>query len=98
MPTAAAFWACGRRLGRWLPTSSSIALVRGLQALPSTSALPCRSGAGASNSCWPARPTRCQPGLPWLIDADGQVHVRPDVDGGAQVGGFLGRDETVDPD
>jgi sarcosine oxidase subunit beta len=46
-----------------------------------------------------ARPTNALPaGLPWLIDAVGQVHVRPDLDGRAQVGGFLGRDETVDPD
>lgn len=35
-------------------------------------------------------------GLPWLIDA-GEVHIRPDVDGRVQVGGFLGNDETVDP-
>jgi sarcosine oxidase subunit beta len=46
-----------------------------------------------------ARPANPLPaGLPWLIDAVGQVHVRPDRDGRAQVGGFLGRDETVDPD
>jgi sarcosine oxidase subunit beta len=46
-----------------------------------------------------ACPTRPLPaGLPWLIDALGQVHVRPDLDGRVQVGGFLGRDETVDPD
>jgi sarcosine oxidase subunit beta len=46
-----------------------------------------------------ARPPDPLPaGLPWLIDAVGQVHIRPDVDGRVQVGGFLGRDETVDPD
>jgi sarcosine oxidase subunit beta len=46
-----------------------------------------------------ARPTNPLPaGLPWLIDAVGQVHVRPDLEGRVQVGGFLGRDETVDPD
>jgi sarcosine oxidase subunit beta len=35
--------------------------------------------------------------LPWLIDAHHGVHIRPDVEGRAQLGGFLGRDETVDP-
>ena len=46
-----------------------------------------------------ASPTNALPaGLPWLIDAVGQVHVRPDLNGRAQVGGFLGRDETVDPE
>jgi sarcosine oxidase subunit beta len=45
-----------------------------------------------------ARPGRSLPGdLPWLIDLLGQVHLRQDVDGRAQVGGFLGTDETVDP-
>ena len=44
-----------------------------------------------------ARPVHPLPvGLPWLIDS-GEVHIRPDVDGRVQVGGFLGRDETVDP-
>jgi glycine/D-amino acid oxidase-like deaminating enzyme len=45
-----------------------------------------------------ARPSRPLPeDLPWLIDPVGQVHIRQDVDGRAQVGGFRGRDETVDP-
>jgi sarcosine oxidase, subunit beta len=35
--------------------------------------------------------------LPWLIDARHGVHIRQDVDGRALLGGFLGRDETVDP-
>jgi glycine/D-amino acid oxidase-like deaminating enzyme len=35
--------------------------------------------------------------LPWVIDPLAQIHIRPDVDGRAQLGGFLGRDETVDP-
>jgi sarcosine oxidase subunit beta len=46
-----------------------------------------------------ARPTTpLPPELPWLIDPVRQVHVRQDVDGRALVGGFLGQDETVDPD
>jgi sarcosine oxidase, subunit beta len=44
-----------------------------------------------------ARPVQPLPvDLPWLIDS-GQVHIRPDIDGRVQVGGFLGNDETVDP-
>jgi len=35
--------------------------------------------------------------LPWLIDLAREVHIRQDLDGRAQVGGFLGNDETVDP-
>ncbi|MEX2374315.1 MAG: FAD-dependent oxidoreductase [Dehalococcoidia bacterium] len=35
--------------------------------------------------------------LPWLIDVDRQVHLRPDGDGRALVGGFLGVDEPTDP-
>ncbi len=35
---------------------------------------------------------------PWLIDVDRQVHLRPDGTGRALMGGFLGRDETVDPE
>ena len=35
--------------------------------------------------------------LPWLIDLARQVHIRQDLDGRAQIGGFLGNDETVDP-
>ncbi len=35
--------------------------------------------------------------LPWLIGPLGQVHIRQHEEGCAQVGGFLGRDETVDP-
>ena len=34
--------------------------------------------------------------LPWLIGPGGQVHVRQDIAGRVQVGGFLGADETVD--
>lgn len=34
---------------------------------------------------------------PWLIDIDQQVHMRPDGEGRALVGGFLGRDDPVDP-
>ena len=37
------------------------------------------------------------PGLPWLIGPQGQVHIRQEGMGRAQVGGFLGADETVDP-
>jgi sarcosine oxidase subunit beta len=36
--------------------------------------------------------------VPWLIDVDRQVHLRPDGPGRALIGGFLGRDEVVDPD
>lgn len=44
-----------------------------------------------------ARPSAPLPAdLPWLIHPQG-VHLRQDVDGQALVGGFLGRDETVDP-
>lgn len=34
---------------------------------------------------------------PWMIDIDAQVHLRPDGGGRALIGGFLGRDEPVDP-
>lgn len=34
---------------------------------------------------------------PWLIDIDDQVHLRPDGDGRVLIGGFLGRDDPVDP-
>jgi sarcosine oxidase subunit beta len=34
--------------------------------------------------------------LPWLIDPGQEVHLRQDVPGCAQIGGFIGRDETVD--
>ncbi len=37
------------------------------------------------------------PDLPWLIGPHGQVHIRREGTGRAQVGGFLGKDETVDP-
>ena len=37
------------------------------------------------------------PDLPWLIEPVRQVHIRQDLDGRAQVGGFLGQEETVDP-
>ncbi len=36
--------------------------------------------------------------MPWLVDVDGQVHMRPDGQGRALVGGFLGVDEEVNPD
>lgn len=36
--------------------------------------------------------------MPWLVDVDGQVHMRPDGQGRALVGGFLGVDKEVDPD
>jgi len=36
--------------------------------------------------------------IPWLIDIDHQVHMRPDGSGRALVGGFLGHDEPDDPD
>lgn len=36
------------------------------------------------------------PDLPWLIDSVDEVHIRQDVPGRAQLGGFLHRDETVD--
>ena len=35
--------------------------------------------------------------IPWLIDIDRQVHMRPDGSGRALIGGFLGRDEATDP-
>jgi sarcosine oxidase subunit beta len=35
--------------------------------------------------------------LPWLIGPLGEVHIRQDGDRRALVGGFLGRDETVNP-
>jgi len=45
-----------------------------------------------------ARPTPPLPAdQPWLIDPVHEVHIRPDVDGRALVGGFLGEDEAVDP-
>ena len=34
---------------------------------------------------------------PWLIDLDSQVHLRPDGQGRALIGGFLGRDDPVEP-
>ena len=33
---------------------------------------------------------------PWLIDMDSQVHTRPDGDGRALVGGFLGNNEVIE--
>ena len=36
--------------------------------------------------------------IPWLIDTDNQVHMRPDGSGRALVGGFLGHDDPDDPD
>ncbi|MBA3740182.1 MAG: FAD-binding oxidoreductase [Chloroflexi bacterium] len=56
----------------------------------------CRSKAGESSCCGRARPP-LPTDLPWLIDPVRQVHIRQDVDGRALVGGFLGKDETVDP-
>lgn len=45
-----------------------------------------------------ARPQRPVPReTPWLIDIDDQVHLRPDGEGRALIGGFLGRDDPVDP-
>ena len=35
--------------------------------------------------------------IPWLIDMDRQVHMRPDGSGRALIGGFLGHDEATDP-
>lgn len=35
-------------------------------------------------------------GTPWLIDLDAQVHLRPDGQGRALIGGFLGKDEAAD--
>ena len=44
------------------------------------------------------RPTQPVPDiLPWLIDTDRQVHLRPDGGGRALIGGFMGRDESTDP-
>ncbi len=43
----------------------------------------------------PARPVPDE--TPWLIDMDEQVHLRPDGQGRALVGGFLGRDDEADP-
>lgn len=34
---------------------------------------------------------------PWLIDTDAQVHLRPDGEGCALIGGFLGADEASEP-
>ena len=36
--------------------------------------------------------------IPWLVDVDRQVHLRPDGQGRGLVGGFLGQDPVVDPD
>ncbi len=36
--------------------------------------------------------------IPWLIDTDREVHMRPDGSGRALIGGFLGHDEPTDPD
>lgn len=33
---------------------------------------------------------------PWLIDVDNQVHLRPDGEGRALIGGFLGKNEETD--
>ena len=41
---------------------------------------------------------RVPEGIPWLIDIDHQVHMRPDGSGRALVGGFLGHDDPDDPD
>jgi glycine/D-amino acid oxidase-like deaminating enzyme len=38
------------------------------------------------------------PALPWLIGVEDEVHLRPDAPGQAQIGGFLGHDDEVDPD
>ncbi len=35
--------------------------------------------------------------MPWLIDLDEQVHIRPDGDCRALMGGFLGKDDAADP-
>ena len=35
--------------------------------------------------------------IPWLIDIDKQVHLRPNGSGQALIGGFLGKDEAVNP-
>ncbi len=35
--------------------------------------------------------------IPWLIDMDREVHMRPDGSGRALIGGFLGHDEATDP-
>ena len=44
------------------------------------------------------RPTQPVPDiLPWLIDTDRQVHLRPDGGGRALIGGFMGRNESTDP-
>jgi sarcosine oxidase subunit beta len=46
-----------------------------------------------------ARPTPALPAdLPWLIDLARDVHIRQDLEGRAQLGGFMGNDETVDPE
>lgn len=45
------------------------------------------------------RPKRPVSGaLPWLIDTDRQVHLRPDGGGRALIGGFMKRDESTDPE
>ena len=45
-----------------------------------------------------ARPDRPVPDeIPWLIDMDRQVHLRPDGQGRCLIGGFLGKDEPTDP-
>jgi sarcosine oxidase subunit beta len=44
----------------------------------------------------PARPVATA--IPWLIGVEDQIHVRPDSPGRALVGGFLGKDDPVDPD
>ncbi|MDG2428478.1 MAG: FAD-dependent oxidoreductase [Acidimicrobiales bacterium] len=36
--------------------------------------------------------------VPWLIDIDHQVHMRPDGSGRALVGGFLGQNDPTNPD
>ena len=41
---------------------------------------------------------RVPEGIPWLIDTDRQVHMRPDGSGRALLGGFLGYDDPDDPD
>ena len=45
------------------------------------------------------RPQRPVPDdTPWLIDLDTEVHLRPDGQGRALIGGFLGADEAADPE
>jgi glycine/D-amino acid oxidase-like deaminating enzyme len=70
--------------GAWAPT---VAELVGIE-------LPIRSRRVQLLHAQPAVPLPSD--LPWLIGSGGQAHIRRDVEGRVQIGGFLGENETVD--